>query len=172
MKGYSERKNYLTGNLLSDEWYTPENVVKYIYDNFDAKNKKVICPYDTDRSNFVKYYKNSIYNIKDFLESSYEYDICITNPPFSQKDKILEKILKDGKEAILILPQTFLYSVTFYELLQKYRFFYEVIIPKKRIYFYDEYGNQNRPNFHSVIFHLKEKGCLEFGTNKYVEIEV
>jgi hypothetical protein len=168
---YDERKNYLTGNVLSDEWYTPDNVVKYIYNNFNTKNKKIICPYDTEKSNFVKYFSNSTYNINDFLESDYEYDICITNPPFSLKEKVLEKILKDKKEAILILPQTFLYSVTFYELLEKYRFFYEVIIPKKRIYFYDEKGNQNRPNFHSIIFHLKEYNILEFGRDKYTELE-
>lgn len=167
---YNERKNYLTGNVLSDEWYTPENVVKYIKNNFIIENKKIICPYDTDKSNFVKYFPNSIHNIDDFLERNYEYDICITNPPFSLKEKVLEKILKDKKEAILILPETFLYSVTFYNLLEKYRFFYEVLIPKKRIYFYDEKGNQNRPNFHSIIFHLKNKDTLEFGKNKYIEI--
>lgn len=167
---YNERKNYLTGNLLSDEWYTPENVVKYIYDNINTKNKKIICPYDTQKSNFVKYFPNSIHNINDFLDNSYEYDVCITNPPFSLKEKVLEKILKDKKEAVLILPQTFLYSVTFYELLEKYKFFYEVIIPKKRIYFYDEEGNQNRPNFHSIIFHLKEQNILEFGQDKYIDL--
>lgn len=167
---YSKRKNYLTGNLLSDEWYTPENIVKYIKENFNTDKKKVICPFDTEKSNFVKYFNNSIYNIRDFLEADYKYDICITNPPFSLKEKVLEKILIDGKEAILILPQTFLYSVTFYNLLEKYRFFYEVIIPKSRIYFYDENGNQNRPNFHSIIFHLKEKNILEFGKDKYIEI--
>lgn len=167
---YSERKNYLTGNLLSDEWYTPENVVKYIYETFNTETKKIICPYDTEKSNFVKYFPNSIYNITDFLTNAYEYDICITNPPFSLKEKVLEKILKDKKEAVLILPSTFLYSVTFYELLEKYRFFYEVIIPKKRIYFYDEKGNQNRPNFHSIIFHLKPFDTLNFGVDKYIDI--
>lgn len=94
---YNERKNYLTGNVLSDEWYTPENVVKYIKNNFIIENKKIICPYDTDKSNFVKYFPNSIHNIDDFLERNYEYDICITNPPFSLKEKVLEKILKDKK---------------------------------------------------------------------------
>lgn len=168
---YNKRKNYLTGNIMSDEWYTPDNVVAYINQNFNINNKRIICPYDTENSNFVKYFPNSIHNINDFLNKKYEYDICITNPPFSLKEKVLEKILEDGKEAVLILPQTFLYSVTFFNLLSKYRFFYEVIVPKQRIYFYDEKGNQNRPNFHSVIFHVKERNVLEFGKDKYIELE-
>lgn len=46
---YNERKNWLTGNILSDEWYTPKEVVEYIYNFFNTKNKKIICPYDTEK---------------------------------------------------------------------------------------------------------------------------
>ena len=166
---YDDRINWLTGNKLSDEWYTPENVVRYIKANFNVHGT-VICSFDTDKSYFVKYFPECIYNICDFLDNDYSYDICITNPPFSLKDKVLEKLLIDKKEAILILPQTFLYSVTFYDLLKKYRFLYEVHIPITRIYFYDEYGNQNRPNFHSIIFHLKAYDTLEYGKEKYIDI--
>lgn len=167
---YNERKNYLTGNILSDEWFTPENVVSFIYENFSVNNKKIICPFDSEKSEFTKKFPNSINSIKDFMEKDYDYDICITNPPFSLKEKVVEKILKDNKEAILVLPQTFLYSTTFYDLVKKYKFFYDVYIPRTRIYFYDEKGNQNRPNFHSVIVHIKNN-VLEYGKNKYIDLE-
>lgn len=166
---YSNKINYLTKNILSDEWYTPDNVVRYIKENFNIHGT-IICPYDTDTSSFVKFFPNSINNINDFLENDYSYDICITNPPFSLKEKVLQKLLTDKKEAILILPQTFLYSVTFYNLLKKYRFLYEIYIPRKRIYFYNKNGDLNRPNFHSIIFHLKSFDTLEFGKEKYIDI--
>ncbi len=150
-------KNFFTGNIMSDEWYTPLNVVKFIEclsNIIDFKKQKIICPYDTNKSNFVKIFPNSIYNITDFLEKDYDYDICITNPPFSIKYQVLEKILKDNKNAILIFPETAIFSVTFYNLIKKYNFYYRIYSPKQRIYFYDEKGNQNRPNFHSVILQI------------------
>ena len=39
---YKGRKNYLTGNVLSDEWYTPLDVVQFIKNNIELGNKKII----------------------------------------------------------------------------------------------------------------------------------
>ena len=86
---YKGRKNYLTGNVLSDEWYTPLEVVEFIKNNINTKNKKVMCPFDSEHSNFAKVFPNSIHNIRDFMEKEYDYDICITNPPFSFKFDIV-----------------------------------------------------------------------------------
>ena len=94
---YNGRKNYLTKNELSDEWYTPQFIVDKCIEI--AKKQlwfyppKIMLPYDTENSLFVKSLKgkNIIYNIKDFLENDYNYDILITNPPFSLKEKVFEK---------------------------------------------------------------------------------
>lgn len=153
-QGYNGRTNYLTGNVLSDEWYTPVDVVSFIKNNIGIGSKKVICPFDSAKSNFVKFFPNSIYGIRDFMERDYEYDICITNPPFSFKFDILERILSRGKDCILVFPETAVFSVTFFNLLHKYNFHYKIYSPKQRIYFIDEHGNQNRPNFHSIILHI------------------
>ena len=165
---YKGRKNWLTGNVLSDEWYTPLEVVEFIKNNINTKNKKIICPFDSEHSNFVKIFPDSIHNIKDFMEKEYDYDICITNPPFSFKFDILERILKQKKECVLIFPETAVFSVSFYNLLKKYNFNYKICSPKQRIYFIDQDGNQNRPNFHSIILCISEK----FTSNEIIHFDL
>lgn len=154
--GYNGKKNYLTGNILSDEWYTPMNVVTFIKD-IAPKDKTIICPFDTDASNFVHVFPNSIHNIRDFMETEYDYDICITNPPFSNKFDILERIVSHKKDAILVFPETAIFSVSFFKLIQKYKFCYKIYVPKTRIYFINQNGDQNRPNFHSIILYISSR---------------
>lgn len=157
--GYNNKRNYLTGNFLSDEWYTPKFLVDKCLSIVDLCNKKIILPYDTEKSLFVQSlldYK-PIYNIYDFLENEYDYDLLITNPPFSLKDKIMEKCLINNKDFILVLPETYIFSVSFFNLLEKYKFYYKLFSPKQRVYFIDKYGKQNRPNFHTVIIYVSNK---------------
>ena len=165
---YKGRKNYLTGNELSDEWYTPLDVVQFIKNNIELGNKKIICPFDSDKSNFVKVFPNSIYNIRDFMETEYDYDICVTNPPFSLRDKVIRRCLDRGKDVILIFPENAIFSVTFYNLINEYKFNYKIYSPKKRIYFIDENGNQNRPNFHSVILYISK----DFKYNEIIHFDL
>lgn len=154
---YNDRRNYLTGNVLSDEWYSPQFLVNKCFE-IAKSSGLLMLPFDTQESNFTKTAENleidNINSIQDFLDNNYEYDYLITNPPFSIKEKVIEKCLQDGKEFILVLPQTYLFSVGFYDLLQKYDFHYKVYSPKQRVYFIDQNGNQNRPNFHSVILQV------------------
>ena len=131
---YNNKINYLTKNYKSDEWYTPIEVVRFIETLVD-KSKKIICPFDTEKSNFVKIFNNSIHNITDFMEKDYEYDVCITNPPFSLRDKVIRKCLDNKKDLIIIFPENAIFSVTFYNLLNDYNFNYKIYSPKKRIYF-------------------------------------
>lgn len=156
---YNGRKNFLTGNILSDEWYTPKFIVDKCLEIADLNNKVVICPYDNNNSLFVKELKQRsikeiIYDINNFTDVSYDYDILITNPPFSIKEKVFEKCLQNCKDFILVLPETFIFSVGFYDLLQKYKFNYKLYSPKQRVYFIDQQGNQNRPNFHTIIIYV------------------
>ena len=164
---YNNKINYLTKNYKSDEWYTPIEVVRFIETLVD-KSKKIICPFDTEKSNFVKIFNNSIHNITDFMEKDYEYDVCITNPPFSLRDKVIRKCLDNKKDLIIIFPENAIFSVTFYNLLNDYNFNYKIYSPKKRIYFIDDKGNQNRPNFHSIILQIDKK----FNNNEIIHINL
>ena len=154
---YNKRKNHLTGNLLSDEWYTPkflvDKCIEIAKDLGLTSDSQVLLPFDTDDSFFVKQLNDyeKTYNIQDFLENNYKYDFLITNPPFSLKEKVFEKCLQNQEPFILVLPQTYIFSTGFYDLLQKYGFNYRIHSPKQRVYFIDQNGNQNRPNFHTII---------------------
>ena len=163
---YDGRVNYLTGNVLSDEWYTPMNIVEFIK-GITPEGLKVICPFDTEKSNFVKVFPDSIHSITDFMEKEYDYDICITNPPFSLRDKVIRRCLDYEKDVILIFPENAIFSVTFYNLIKEYNFKYKIYSPKKRIYFIDKEGNQNRPNFHSIILYISK----EFSFNELIHFE-
>ena len=95
-----------------DEYYTPailvEPILKYI-----EKGKVVWCPFDTDNSEFVitlrkrghKVIASHIWNGQDFFE--YEpnepYDYIVSNPPFSCKLKVLERLYKLDKPFAMLM---------------------------------------------------------------------
>ena len=104
---YSEGKN--------DECYTPyygvEPILEYI-----PKNATVWCPFDTEESEFVKQISQTnkvihshIKNGKDFFEyEPKEWDIIISNPPFTNKRKYFERALSFNKPFALIMTNTWL----------------------------------------------------------------
>lgn len=117
-------KGYLTAKTdkASDEVYTPEYavkpLVKYIqsYMKINNKNELVIwCPFDMEYSKYVQVFKN-ISNVKViythidtgqnffFYEPEENYDIIISNPPFSCKDAILARLDEIGKPYAMLLP--------------------------------------------------------------------
>ena len=104
---YSKGKN--------DECYTPKYGVKPIL-KYIPKDKIVWCPFDTKDSEFVKEISKTnkvvyshIDNNQDFF--SYEpdnWDIIISNPPFTNKRKYFERALSFDKPFALIMTNTWL----------------------------------------------------------------
>lgn len=106
-------KTKLTGD---DIYLTPdygvEPIVKYIPDYV----KTIWCPCDLPNSEYVKVltkygYKvisSHIDNGEDFLKykPSEEYDMIITNPPYSLKTKMIRRCYELGKPWALLLPLT------------------------------------------------------------------
>ena len=104
---------YSEGN--NDECYTPKYgvtpILKYI-----PKDAKVWCPFDTIDSEFVKQIskKNEVvfthikYN-QDFLTyEPPEWDVIVSNPPFTNKRKFFERALSFEKPFALIMTNTWL----------------------------------------------------------------
>ena len=104
---------YSEGN--NDECYTPKYgvtpILKYI-----PKDAKVWCPFDTIDSEFVKQIskKNEVvfthikYN-QDFLTyEPPEWDVIVSNPPFTNKRKFFERALSFDKPFALIMTNTWL----------------------------------------------------------------
>ena len=152
-----KKLNNITGYEYSDEWYTDQETVDLCWMLLGVEHGDVICcPFDSEESLFVKKAKSLghkvIYGITDFLESdSYEYDKLITNPPFSIKDKVIEKVYHYSKPSLLILPLDSVGGVNRHSL---YRQFSppSLFIPTRRISYYDQnWQKKNGANFHSII---------------------
>ena len=152
-------RNVFDTEKITDEWYTPIEVVEKAYQLLNVKYKSlVLCPFDTEKSNFVLWgqsLNNSVqYGIKDYLENNYHYDYLLTNPPFSIKDQVIEKVLKQGKPAALVLPLDTLGGVKRHKLWKQFGY-PSVYIPSRRIRFIDGTGqNRNKVSFHCVIMLL------------------
>ena len=116
---------YLTSSKTSErqEMYTPyyavDPIVKYV-----PKHYKIWCPFDEEWSAFYQTFKNLGYSVirshicegKNFFTyEPDEYDIIISNPPFSIKDKILERLYEFGKPFAVLLPLNSLQGVSRYK---------------------------------------------------------
>ena len=146
----------ITKNLKNDEWYTTEATVNLMYELLAPKTgSTIICPFDTDLSNFVKHAKahnyNVLYDMQDWLENDYEYDYLITNPPYSIKDAVIEKCLASKKPSALVLPIDALSGKRRHDLYKKYGY-PTVYIPTRRINYISKDGQATRSNhFVSII---------------------
>ena len=149
-------KQALISGAKSDEWYTPVEVVRTMLDVYPPKNgDRVLMPFDTDKSNFVKvitkeYDENAVYGITDFMTNTYDFDYLITNPPYSNKDEIIARCIENGKPCVLVLPIDALGGVQRHKLYSKTNI--SVYVPTKRIKFISENGEHKKtPANHSVI---------------------
>lgn len=115
---------YLTAKTdkASDEVYTPEYAVrpliKYLKQFKERLNKEQItiwCPFDEEFSKFVQIfnelpYVKVIYSHIDhdqnffYYEPKEDYDIIISNPPFSTKDDVLKRLSELNKPYAMLLP--------------------------------------------------------------------
>src|SRR5574344_1512950 len=96
-------KEYLTAKTdkASDEVYTPDYAVKPIL-KFLKPGSVIWCPFDTEDSEYVKIFKEAGYKViyshidngQNFFEfePKEDYDVIISNPPFSIKDAILNRL--------------------------------------------------------------------------------
>jgi hypothetical protein len=148
--------NNITHSNYSDEWYTDQATVDKCLELLaPVIGSTVMCPFDSEDSLFVKTLLENkykvIYNINDYLTNNYEYEYLVTNPPFSIKDLVIEKVFQSGKRAVLILPLDSLGGVKRHSLYQKYEYPH-IYIPTRRISYYDQsWKKREGSNFHSVI---------------------
>jgi hypothetical protein len=110
-----DSKSILYSAGKNDECYTPNYAVEAILE-FIPQDKIIWCPFDTRESEFVKQISKTnkvlhshIDDGKDFFE--YEpknWDIIISNPPFTKKRKYFERALSFNKPFALIMANTWL----------------------------------------------------------------
>lgn len=112
-ESFSKELMYSAGS--NDECYTPAYgvtpILKYI-----PEGATVWCPFDTEDSEFVKQISQQnkvvhshINNEQNFY--TYEpdnWDVIVSNPPFTGKRQIFERALSFGKPFALIMTNTWL----------------------------------------------------------------
>lgn len=108
-------KGYLTAktNKASDEVYTPSEAIEPILKYID-KDLTIWCPFDKEYSYYVKCLQANgnkvIYSHIDddknffYYEPKEDYDIIISNPPFSLKDDVIKRLYELNKPYMILLP--------------------------------------------------------------------
>ncbi|EGF5817720.1 sugar-phosphate nucleotidyltransferase [Campylobacter jejuni] len=98
-----------------DEYYTPFLLIEFLYPVLKEKDiKTILCPFDNKNSNYVKFFKEKGFNVisghinqsKDFFNEwwlDYEFDILISNPPFSKKKEIIQVLTKYNIDFMLLM---------------------------------------------------------------------
>lgn len=177
-----EDKPKNTGDILfqnhnrgkNDECYTPRYVVEAIKPFLEPYKDKIIwCPFDTDKSEFVKCLKEWGYNVtyshidngQDFF--NYEpdnWDVILSNPPFSGKKLTFERCMSFNKPFALLMTTVWLNDNTpikvFGDELQ-------LLFLKDRPHFINPEGkDMGRPSFNSAFYcrnFLPKPICVEKG---------
>ena len=150
----------------NDEFYTPryaiEPILKYI-----PKGSKVWCPFDTEDSLFVKMLKEHgcivrnthLFNGQDFfedtdyiLETIDKCDYIISNPPYSIKTEVFERLFKIGKPFAMLVG-----VVGLFESQKRFEMFrdniFEVMYMNRRVSYFKDYNDVKpslNPPFSSV----------------------
>ena len=95
-----------------DEYYTPRILVEAILPYIPDGTRRIWCPFDTENSEFVIVLQENgydviyshIWNGQDFFqyEPDCDYDCIISNPPFSLKLKVFERLYALNKPFAMI----------------------------------------------------------------------
>lgn len=147
---------YSQGN--NDECLTPDYgvlpIIKYV-----PKDKIVWCPFDTQESEYVKQLNangnkvihSHISEGKDFyIYEPDEWDIIISNPPFTNKRLIFERALSFNKPFALLMSNTWLNDSAPKQLFKEKQL--QLLMFDKRIKFLNNGVIQNKITFSSSYY--------------------
>ena len=144
----------------NDEFYTPDYAIvpllKYV-----KQYKTIWCPFDTKESHYVKLLEKEhkvIYSHIELgqnffeYEPSEEYDCIISNPPYSLKTEVFERLFALNKPFAMLVG-----VVGLFESKKRFEIFknndFEIMYFNKRISYFKDYKEQKcslNPPFSSV----------------------
>lgn len=140
-----------------DEFFTPPYAVKPI---LKYAKGKVWCPFDTEDSHFVKMLRAGGHEVvathlstgQDFFEHTEEADCIISNPPYSIKTAVFERLFKIGKPFAMLVG-----VVGLFESEMRFSMFkdndFEIMYLNRRVAYFKDYADQKpslNPPFSSV----------------------
>lgn len=119
----------------SDEFMTPECAIYPLLPYL--KKDWIIWECAWGKGSLAKHLEKKGFNVignkEDFLIANRKFDVIVTNPPYSIKDKFLERAFFQGKPFAFLMPLTALEGKKRGGLYRKYGI--QLIIPNKRINF-------------------------------------
>ena len=151
----------LVAGSKNDEFYTPEYAIYPIVKYLPPPPVRIWCPFDTEESLFVKMFRDKGYQViathivngEDFF--SIEPPICdfiISNPPYSLKAEVFDRLFQIGKPFAMLVG-----VVGLFESQKRFNMFkthdFEIMYMNKRISYFKDYAEQKpslNPPFSSV----------------------
>lgn len=158
----------------NDEFYTPKYAIDPIINYLKEKGfKNVWCPFDTEKSLYVNILKSHGFNvtythiasgengnffnlIKDnhFVDN---FDVIVSNPPYSLKTEVLESLFDSKKPFAMLLG-----VVGIFESQKRFDMFknniFEIMYFNRRVSYFEDYNEQKpskNPPFSSVYITSK-----------------
>lgn len=153
---------------VKDEYYTPALLVEIVLP-FIKPESKIWCPFDTHQSEFVRVLENKghtaihthIWRGIDFFKyQPLIFDYVISNPPFSLKTQVLERLIGIGKPFAMLLNLQCLNYVGIKKIVSQNNI--QLLIPDKNV----SYDGKSSPPFTSAYF------CYNMLPDKMVHVEV
>lgn len=154
------KRSFKKAFKVQDEWATPSLLVNMLipylrkweieFVNKNGYRPLIWLPFDTEDSQYYKILKKEGFQVvrshlnddKDFFNYQpgqfdiEQFDIIVSNPPFSQKLKIMERIIFDLKKPFVLLMN--MMSVNYQEIGNLFQFVnpkIQFIIPDKKVSF-------------------------------------
>lgn len=147
-------------NSGNDEFFTPEYAIQPII-KYIPMGSTVWCPFDTKDSLFVREFQRGglsvVYShIADgqdfFTMAAPECDYIVSNPPYSKKGEVLQRLFEIDKPFAMLVGVVGLFeSQKRFEMFRDNEF--EIMYMNKRIAYFKDYAEQKpslNPPFSSV----------------------
>ena len=137
----------------TDEYITPENAVRYVLPYVEGKT--TWCPFDLSSSNYVKLLPKVIYTHIEtgqdffFYEPEEPYDCIVSNPPFSKRNEVFERLFELDKPFMMLVNSSGIFdNRKRFEMFSKHGI--QLLIPSGRVkYIRRSDGLSNSPMFQS-----------------------
>ena len=142
-----------------DEFYTPLYAVQPIT-AFIKPHSVVWCPFDTEQSFFVKELRRLGHEVVpthkdtgyDFFNTAMDCDYIVSNPPYSLKTEVLQRLFEMGKPFAMLVGVVGLFeSQKRFEMFRDNEF--EILYMNRRISYFEDYTDEKpklNPPFSSV----------------------
>lgn len=163
----SSSSGVLYADGANDECYTPAYAVKALLPHLEKfRGKTIWCPFDKPDSNFVIVLREAGHTVVhshidqglDFYSTDPDqWDVMVSNPPFTNKRQIFERAISFGKPFALIMSNTWLNDAAPKQIFRDINF--QLLMFEERMKFLNQDNSENKITFSSSYF------CRDFLTD-------